>query len=145
MPATIGERSLRLIGRRHLRSNNSWMHNSHRLVKGPNRCTLLMHTRDAAARGVTDGALVMVRSRVGTVQLPVEISDAMMAGVVSMPHGWGHDRPGIRLGIAAAHAGASVNDLTDDKAIDALCGNAALNGIEVVVEPATATPGKARA
>ncbi len=132
---------LSLIGRRHLRSNNSWMHNSHRLVKGPNRCTLLIHPADAARRGISQGALATVRSRVGAVDVPVEISDEVMPGTVSLPHGFGHARPDVRLSIATAHAGASANDLTDDQAIDALCGNAALNGVPVLVMPAVASPG----
>ena len=129
---------LTLIGRRDLRTNNSWMHNSRRLVKGPARCTLLIHPQDAARRGIGDGALVQVRSRVGALTVPVQLTEDVMPGVVSLPHGWGHDRPGIRLGVAAAHAGASVNDLTDERAVDALCGNAALNGVPVVVVPAEA-------
>lgn len=125
--------SLRLIGRRDLRTNNSWMHNSRRMVKGPPRCTLLIHPDDAAARALQDGEVALVKTRVGAVQIPVELSDAMMPGVVSIPHGWGHHRPGIRLDVAAAHAGVSANDLTDETFIDALCGNAALNGVRVNV------------
>jgi anaerobic selenocysteine-containing dehydrogenase len=128
--------SLALIGRRDVRSNNSWMHNSRRLVKGPRRCTLLMHPADAAARGLADGMLVSVRSRVGSVQLPLEVSDQMMAGVVSLPHGWGHGRPGTRLEVAALHPGVSINDLTDELRLDSLSGNAAFNGTEVTVVPA---------
>ncbi len=128
---------LDLIGRRELRSNNSWMHNSARLVKGPARCTLRIHPADAAARGLRDGARARVTSRVGAVVAPVEVSDEMMPGVVSLPHGWGHGRPGVRLEIAAAHPGVSVNDLTDEQAVDALSGNAAFSGVrvEVAAEP----------
>jgi anaerobic selenocysteine-containing dehydrogenase len=129
---------LLLIGRRDLRTNNSWMHNSHRLVKGPPRCTLLMHPRDAARRGIADGALVDVVSRVGRLRVPVQVTEDIMRGVVSLPHGWGHDRGGVRLQVAATHAGASVNDLTDEQSIDELCGNAALNGVPVTVQPAEA-------
>ena len=131
--------SLALIGRRHVRSNNSWMHNSQRLVKGKPRCTLLIHPADAAARGVVDGALVRVSSRVGRVEVPAEVTNDIQPGVVSLPHGWGHGRPGVRLSIASAHAGVSINDLVDDQQVDALTGTAVLNGtpVEVVAVPVT--------
>ena len=124
---------LRLIGRRHVRSNNSWMHNSERLVKGKPRHQLLMHPADLAARGLADGAPVRVRSRVGEITVEVQSSVEMMPGVVSLPHGWGHAREGVRLGVARAHAGVSVNDLTDERELDAVSGNAALNGLAVEV------------
>jgi anaerobic selenocysteine-containing dehydrogenase len=124
---------LLLIGRRHLRSNNSWMHNSERLVKGKPQCTVLMHPTDAANRDLLDGQQVVVRSRVGSIVLPVEISEEIMRGVVSIPHGWGHDRVGSQQSVAQQHAGASINDLTDQHAVDALCGTAAFNGTEVTV------------
>jgi anaerobic selenocysteine-containing dehydrogenase len=130
---------LLLIGRRHVRSNNSWLHNSQRLVKGKPRCTLLMHPDDAARRGVADGATVRLRSRVGEVQVTAELTTDVMPGVVSLPHGWGHDRKGIRLGVARRHAGVSINDVVDDQRIDALTGTAVLNGTPVEVEP-TAAP-----
>ena len=129
-----------LVGRRHVRSNNSWMHNSQRLVKGKPRCTLMMHPDDAADRGVEDGATVRLLSRVGEVEVPVEVTDGVMRGVVSLPHGWGHDRAGIRLGIASRHAGASINDVIDDQRIDALTGTAVLNGTPVEVEATAAAP-----
>jgi anaerobic selenocysteine-containing dehydrogenase len=130
-----------LIGRRDLRSNNSWMHNSERLVRGKHRCTLLMHPADAASRGISDGQLVRVTSRVGAVEVPVELSDAVMPGVVSLPHGWGHTRDGTLLRTAQAHPGASANDITDELAIDALSGTAAFNGLPVeVVRVADLTP-----
>ena len=125
---------LLLIGRRQLRSNNSWMHNSERLVKGKPRCTILMHPEDAAQRGLEKGENVMVRSRVGSIVVPVEISDEIMPGVVSIPHGWGHDRPGNQMEVAQQHAGESINDLTDNQAIDSLCGTAAFNGTLVTVD-----------
>jgi anaerobic selenocysteine-containing dehydrogenase len=125
---------LLLIGRRQLRSNNSWMHNSQRLVKGKPQCTILMHPTDAAQRHLTPGQKVLVRSRVGSVEFPVEISEEMMPGVVSIPHGWGHDRPAIRLEVAQRHSGESINDVTDDLTIDALCGTAAFNGTWVSIE-----------
>jgi anaerobic selenocysteine-containing dehydrogenase len=132
------QQQLRLIGRRHVRSNNSWMHNYRRLVKGRDRCTLLMHPQDMAARGIADGGAVKVRSRVGEVSVAVQASDEMMPGVVSLPHGYGHSRKGTRMGIAEAHAGVSCNDLTDDHYLDDLCGNAAVNGVPVEVAPAVA-------
>jgi anaerobic selenocysteine-containing dehydrogenase len=128
---------LLLIGRRQLRGNNSWMHNSQRLVRGQSRnarCTILMHPVDAARRHLEQGQKVSVRSRVGSVEVPIEISEEMMPGVVSIPHGWGHDRQGSRLGVAQQHAGESINDVTDNLAIDALCGTAAFNGTWVAVE-----------
>ena len=123
-----------LIGRRHVRSNNSWLHNSRRLVKGKPRCTLMIHPEDAARRGIADGARVRLRSRVGAVEVPAEVTDALMPGVVSLPHGWGHDRSGVRLAVAAAHAGASINDVIDELAVDPLSGTAVLNGTPVEVE-----------
>jgi anaerobic selenocysteine-containing dehydrogenase len=125
---------LLLIGRRELRSNNSWMHNSRRLVRGKSQCTVLMHPIDAAHRQLEKGQMVSVRSRVGSVQVPIEISEEMMPGVVSIPHGWGHDRLGVELEVAQQHAGESINDVTDDQTIDALCGTAAFNGTWVDVE-----------
>jgi anaerobic selenocysteine-containing dehydrogenase len=127
---------LRLIGRRQLRSNNSWLHNTERLLRGKPQCTILMHPADAAHRNLVSGQSVRVKSRVGAVEVPIEISDEMMPGVVSIPHGWGHDRVGIQLEVAQQHAGSSINDLTDPLAIDTLCGTAAFNGTLVTVEPA---------
>ncbi len=127
-----------LVGRRDLRSNNSWMHNLHVLVKGPERCTLHVHPDDAARLGLADGGRARVRSRAGTVDVPVEVTDAVMPGVVSIPHGWGHDVPGIRLGVATAHAGVNSNLLADEAALDPLSGNAVLCGIPVEIEPAGA-------
>jgi anaerobic selenocysteine-containing dehydrogenase len=127
-----------LIGRRHVRSNNSWLHNSQRLVKGKPRCTLLISPEDAARRGIADGAQVRMRSRVGEVEVAAELTTDMMPGVVCLPHGWGHDRPGIRLGVASRHAGVSINDVIDDQSIDALTGTAVLNGTPVEVEAVAA-------
>jgi len=127
---------LLLIGRRQLRGNNSWMHNYQRLVKGnpaKPQCTILMHPADAARRCLTTGEKVLVQSRVGSIVLPLEISEEIMPGVVSIPHGWGHDRPGNQLEVAQQHAGESINDLTDNQAVDALCGTAAFNGTLVTV------------
>ncbi len=166
---------LLLIGRRQLRSNNSWLHNSQRLVKGnpaKPQCTILMHPTDAADRQLGSGQKVVVRSRVGSIVVPLKVSDEMMPGVVSIPHGWGHDRSGdppvdqlsgkqsvpsrgsvgstldttdgwddrlgdrlgTQLEVAQQHPGASINDLTDNLAIDALCGTAAFSGTLVTVE-----------
>jgi anaerobic selenocysteine-containing dehydrogenase len=124
---------LQLIGRRDLRTNNSWLHNSRRFIKGPNRCTLLMHPTDAKVRQLENGSLVTVTSRVGSVRIELEISDEIAPGVVSLPHGWGHDRNDIHLDVARTHPGVSANDLTDERYLDALCGNAALNGVPVTV------------
>ncbi|MCI0709315.1 MAG: molybdopterin oxidoreductase family protein [Chloroflexi bacterium] len=124
---------LALIGRRHVRSNNSWMHNSERLTKGKNRCTLLIHSDDAAARNLTDGETVVVQSRVGCLEVEVEITDNIMPGVVSLPHGYGHDRDGVQLTVARQKPGVSINDLTDDQKIDVLTGNAAFSGVMVKV------------
>ncbi len=126
--------TLELIGRRQLRGNNSWMHNSPRLAKGPAACTLLVHPADAAARGLADGDEALVRSRVGEVRLPVTVSDTVAPGVVCLPHGFGHSRPGTALAVAAARPGASFNDLADEERVDALSGTAALNGLPVTVE-----------
>ncbi len=137
LSSAVNAIGLRLIGRRDLRSNNSWMHNSQRLVKGPRRCTLLMHPADAERLGIADGARVSVRSRAGAIAVDTELSDEVMPGVVSLPHGWGHARPGTQLSIANAHPGASINDLTDELAIDAVSGNAAFSGVPVTVEALT--------
>ncbi|MBI2169382.1 MAG: molybdopterin oxidoreductase family protein [Actinobacteria bacterium] len=125
-----------LVGRRHLRSNNSWMHNVHVLVKGKERCTLQIHPDDAASVGVADGGLAEVASRVGKVTVPVEVTAGIMPGVVSIPHGWGHDVDGIRMSVASQHAGVNSNLLADEEQIDPLSGNAVLNGIPVTVAPA---------
>jgi len=131
-----GDDRLRLVGRRHLRSNNSWMHNLEVLVKGKPRCTLQINPADAAALGVTDGGRAAIRSRVGEVTADVEVTDVVMPGVVSLPHGWGHGRPGARLEVAARHAGVNANVLTDPVAMDPLSGTSVLNGIPVDVVPA---------
>ncbi|MBT2296270.1 molybdopterin oxidoreductase family protein [Pseudomonas fluorescens] len=124
---------LLMIGRRHVRSNNSWMHNFHRLVKGKPRHQLLMHPEDLSSRGLSDGQRVRVSSRVGMLEVEVQGSLDMMKGVVSLPHGWGHARPGVQMTIASAQPGSSANDLTDDCQLDELSGNAVLNGVAVKV------------
>jgi anaerobic selenocysteine-containing dehydrogenase len=125
---------LLLVGRRDVRSNNSWMHNVEVLVKGRPRCTLHVHPDDAARAGVVDGGRASVRSRVGALEVDVEVTDAVRPGVVSLPHGWGHGKPGSKLGVAARYAGVNSNVLTDDQVVDDLSGNAVLNGIPVELE-----------
>jgi anaerobic selenocysteine-containing dehydrogenase len=126
---------LLLVSRRHLRSNNSWMHNVERLVRGRDRCTLLIHPEDAREAGLADGDTASIRSRAGAVEVAVEVSDEMMRGVVSLPHGWGHDRDGIRLAVARRHAGANNNLLAPGELVDVPSGNAVVNGIPVQVSP----------
>ncbi len=136
LEATLGRPApgLLLVGRRHVRSNNSWMHNLPMLAKGPARCTLQLHPKDAEKRGLTPGAIARVSSRVGTVTAPVEITDGIAPGVVSLPHGWGHDEPGTLLSVAADRPGTNSNVLTDELALDPLSGTAVLNGIPVEVD-----------
>ena len=122
-----------LIGRRHVRDNNSWMHNYRRLVKGKARCTLQVNPDDAQREGWQEGEVLCIRSRVGEIEAPVEISSDIMPGVVSLPHGYGHGRAGVKAGIAVEHAGVSCNDVTDAEYLDALSGNAAVNGVPVSV------------
>ncbi len=134
-----GARGLVFVGRRELRSNNSWLHNAQRMVKGPARCALRIHPADARALGIEDGAEVRVRSRVGSVQVRVEVTDEMMPGVVSLPHGYGHHREGTRLGVAREHAGVSANDVTDEGFLDRLTGTAGFSGVSVTVEAVVTT------
>jgi anaerobic selenocysteine-containing dehydrogenase len=126
--------TFRLIGRRSLRSMNSWLHNSARLTAGKPVCVLHMHPEDAARLGVVSGASVALASPVGRIEVPVELTDSVMPGVLSLPFGWGHDRPGARLGVAAARAGASYNDLVPDTGYDPVSGASVLNGVVVRVE-----------
>lgn len=126
-----------LIGRRHIRSNNSWLHNSHRLVKGRSRCTLMIHPETAKLHNIFNGHDVKVSSSIGYIVIKAEVSDELMPGVVSIPHGWGHGRKGVKQRIAQQHSGVSVNDLTDDSLIDSLSGNAAVNGVPVTLEAIT--------
>jgi anaerobic selenocysteine-containing dehydrogenase len=128
-----------LIGRRQLRSNNSWMHNLPALVKGKDRCTIQINPADAARLGLADGAGARVASSVGELVAPVEVTEDIMPGVVSIPHGWGHDAPGVRLGVAAAHAGVNSNLLSPVE-VDVPSGNAVLNGIPVEVTAADREP-----
>jgi anaerobic selenocysteine-containing dehydrogenase len=127
---------LLLIGRRHLSSNNSWMHNLTPLVRGGNKCTVQVHPDDASRLGLTEGGLASVTSRAGKLEAPVEITDDIRPGVVSMPHGWGHDLEGTRTRVATAHAGVNSNLVADETLLDIPSGNAVLNGIPVEVAPA---------
>jgi len=131
----LGERpsELKLVGRRHLRSNNSWMHNSHRLTKGPRRDQLWIHPEDATARGIADGSQVKLASRVGEVHVTARITDRVMQGAVCLPHGFGQATPGTRLANASLVLGASYNDVSDEEGVDALSGNAAPNALPVTV------------
>lgn len=133
----LGDRPapLVLVGRRHLRSNNSWMHNVGSLSGGSNVCTLQIHPDDAARLGLMDGATVRIESAGGGIEAPAEITDTVRSGVVSLPHGWGHSRPGTRMAVAAAHPGANVNQLLDGTLLDPLSGTAVLNAIPVTVTP----------
>ncbi|MFE3035636.1 molybdopterin oxidoreductase family protein [Streptomyces canus] len=124
-----------LVGRRHLRSNNSWMHNVPALTGGTNRCTLHIHPEDAARLGLKDGGAVRIKGAGGEVVTEAEVTDGVRPGVVSLPHGWGHDRPGTRLGHAAKDPGVNVNQLLDGSLLDPLSGNAVLNGIPVKLAP----------
>ncbi|MBB4613164.1 molybdopterin oxidoreductase family protein [Novosphingobium taihuense] len=135
VPNSEVSEGLRLIGRRHLRTNNSWLANSRRLIKGPDRCTVMINPTDAEQRGIADGATVKVRSSAGEISLSAEVTDDMMPGTVSIPHGWGHALPGVAMANALGKPGVSVNDITLNE-VDPLSGNAALSGIAVEVEVA---------
>ncbi|WP_251092739.1 molybdopterin oxidoreductase family protein [Streptomyces sp. Caat 7-52] len=140
--AALRERptGLVLVGRRHLRSNNSWMHNVPALTGGSNRCTVHIHPEDAARLGIRDGADVRVKGAGGEVVAPAEVTDAIRPGVVSLPHGWGHDRPGTRLSHATTDPGVNVNQLLDGSLLDPLSGNAVLNGVPVELAALVAQP-----
>ena len=127
--------ALVLVGRRQIRSNNSWMHNISTLQGGSNICTAQVNPVDADRLGLVHGGQAVVRSRTGQVTLPVEVTDSVRAGVVSIPHGWGHGQPGTRAAVAAEHAGVNTNLLADDLFVDALSGTAALNGIPIEMSP----------
>nr|WP_281242305.1 molybdopterin oxidoreductase family protein [Halopseudomonas yangmingensis] len=127
---------LMLISRRDLRTNNSWMHNSQRLVKGTDRCALLINPADAARLGLATGAPARIQSRAGELRVNLLVTEDIMPGVVCLPHGWGHDREGVSLRVAQSNPGISINDITDDKVVDPLSGNAVFNGIPVQLLPA---------
>ncbi len=131
-----------VVGRRDVRSNNSWMHNLPTLAKGPERCTALLHPDDAARHGIRAGDRVRLQGAGGrAIELPAMLSDEMMPGVVSVPHGWGHDQPGAQLGVAAQRPGANLNDLLDDRLRDPLSGTSVLNGVGVTLSRCDATGG----
>jgi len=132
--AAPADGELLLIGRRHQRDNNSWLHNTPRLTRGRPRHALLAHPDDLAERGIRDGQTVLVRSAVGSVEVEVAATDDVLPGVVSLPHGYGHRRPGVRLRHAAELPGVTMNDLTDASVVDDLSGNAVLNGVPVTLE-----------
>ncbi|MFI6029209.1 molybdopterin oxidoreductase family protein [Amycolatopsis magusensis] len=134
--AKVPDGEMVLIGRRHLSSNNSWMHNLEPLVRGKNRCTVQVHPEDATRLGLTDGGQAVVHSRAGKIEVPVEVTDVIRPGVVSIPHGWGHDPQGMRTAVATAHAGVNTNLLSDETQMDALSGTSVLNGIPVEIAPA---------
>ncbi|WP_256358296.1 molybdopterin oxidoreductase family protein [Bacillus sp. sid0103] len=123
-----------LVGRRDLRSNNSWLHNLPVLVKGEDRCKLMIHSSDAESFGLLQGDKALVKSRTGKIEVPVEITDDIMPGTVSLPHGWGHNLSGTRLGVASQHDGVNVNLLTDEQWIDPISGNAVFNGVPIIIE-----------
>ena len=128
-----------VVGRRQLRSNNSWMHNLPTLAKGRNRCTALVHPSDAQRLGFADGGRARVAGKVNAtavIEAQVEISDAMMPGVISLPHGWGHDLPDTRLNVAAVRPGANLNAVLDETVRDPLSGNAVLSGVPVAMSAA---------
>ncbi|MEV6688693.1 molybdopterin-dependent oxidoreductase [Streptomyces sp. NPDC051130] len=135
--AALAERpaALVLVGRRHLRSNNSWLHNVPALVGGSNRCTLQVHPYDAERLGLTDGGRARITADGGALDVPVEVTDTVRTGVVSLPHGWGHDRAGSRLSVAATDPGVNVNQLLDGSRLDPLSGTAVLNGFPVELAP----------
>ncbi|MCU1400725.1 MAG: Formate dehydrogenase-O, major subunit, partial [Acidimicrobiales bacterium] len=125
-----------LVSRRHLRSKNTWLHNVSVLVNGKERCTLMINPADAARLGVADGSVARISSTAGSIVVQAEITEEMLSGIVSLPHGWGHDKAGTRLSIAREHAGVNSNLLAPGEFVDALSGNAAVNGIPVEVAPA---------
>lgn len=133
----VADGQLYLISRRHVRSNNSWLGNSHRLVKGAERCTLEINPADAAARRLNPGEQAVIANGDRAIHATVSVTDDMMPGCVSLPHGWGHDLPGVSMAVARAHPGTSINDVTDDNRLDPLSGNAALAGVRVTVAALT--------
>jgi anaerobic selenocysteine-containing dehydrogenase len=124
-----------LISRRHLRSNNSWMHNVNVLVKGKDRCTLLVHPSDAVRFGIEDGAPTKITSEAGSLVVAAELTEGIKPGVVSLPHGWGHGKAGTRLSVANEHAGVNTNELSPGTFVDVPSNNAAVNGIPVTIAP----------
>lgn len=134
LPSDTADGTLFLISRRHLRSNNSWLGNSNRLVKGADRCTIEINPSDAEERQLEDGSWASVTNGDRSIRARISVTDNMMPGCISLPHGWGHDLPGVAMGVAQDHPGASINDITDDGRLDPLSGNAALTGVRVRLE-----------
>ncbi|MDP3940466.1 MAG: molybdopterin dinucleotide binding domain-containing protein [Deltaproteobacteria bacterium] len=124
------------MGRREIRTNNSWMHNAPSLMKGGRSCDLFVHPGDAESLGIADGANAVISSRVGSLRTRVRVTDAVMPGVVSLPHGWGHDREGADLSVASANPGVNINDLIDEKVAEPLASASIMNGVPVEVRPA---------
>lgn len=131
-PSLVGDQLL-LIGRRDVRTNNSWLHNTRVGTRGKERCTLQMHPDDAIKRNLDAAESVQISSRVGQLTVPLELCDKMMPGVVSLPHGWGHRGKGLELRVATQHPGVNCNDLTDDAVLEPVVGNAIFNGVPVEV------------
>ncbi len=144
-PKPVAPEQMLMIGRRHIRSNNSWMHNSQRLVKGKGRCNAMIHPDDAKRLAVEEGDDVVVSTPSGTITLPAWLCDDIMPGVISVPHGWGHDREGVQLGVARKVAGQSVNDIIGSSRVEAVTAMAQLNGIPVTVEPAKGAKSRKKA
>ncbi|MDX1802430.1 MAG: molybdopterin-dependent oxidoreductase [Alcanivorax sp.] len=136
LPEPLADGQLLMIGRRHIRSNNSWMHNSQRLVKGKRRCNAMLHPDDARRLKLEEGQIITVRSATGAIDLPLWISEDIMPGVISVPHGWGHDREGVLLDVARSVAGESINDVIGNDRVEAVTAMAQLNGIPVQVSAA---------
>jgi anaerobic selenocysteine-containing dehydrogenase len=132
---SLREGQLLLIGRRDIRTNNSWLHNTRVGTRGRERCTLQMHPDDASVRDLSACDSVQISSRIGRITAPLELTDKMMPGVVSLPHGWGHHGKGLEMQIATQHPGVNCNELTDDAVLEPVVGNAVFNGVPVVVEP----------
>jgi anaerobic selenocysteine-containing dehydrogenase len=124
-----------LVGRREQRSLNSWMHNLPTLTGGKGRCTARLHSSEIRRLGLEDGTAAILSSRVGSITITVEASDDLMPGVVSVPHGWGHDAPGAQLHVAGGQAGVNANLLSDEQVVDAPSGTTVLNGIPVTLTP----------
>ena len=136
VPETLANNQFYYIGRRHLRNNNSWMNNVEKLMSGKNRCTVMISDKDALALDVKSGDLLKVQSDTGSIQIPAEVTPDIMQGVVSIPHGYGHNKSGVKMDIAAdeKYAGVSVNDITDHNRLDELTNNAAFSGTKVFIE-----------
>ena len=127
------EFDLLLVSRRNLRTNNSWFHNVAAMHNDKNRCTVWINPEDAKRMRVESGTMVGVKSRVGAIEIETEITERIMPGVISIPHGWGHDRKGVKLKIATQNPGVSVNDITDQSKVDTICGNAVFSGVPVKI------------